>query len=75
MDLETEGEILAKELRKLNKSFSLHRSFIRGIVTGFGTAVGAGLLVALIAVIFQALTGLPIFGPFFEFLAGGLLGL
>lgn len=72
MDIETESEILAKELRKLNKSFGLHRSFIRGIVTGFGTAVGAGLLVTLVALIFQNLTGLPIIGQLFAFFADSL---
>lgn len=72
MDPIPEQELLAKELHKLNKSFGLYRSFVRGIVSGFGTAVGAGLLVALIAVMFEQLTGLPVLGQLFAFIAGTL---
>lgn len=68
----SEQELLVKELRELNKSFSLYRSLVRGIVTGFGTAIGAGLLVTLVAIIFQNLTGLPIFGQLFAFIADSL---
>lgn len=70
MDPIPEQELLAKELRKLNRSFGLYRSLVRGIVTGFGTAIGAGLLVALVAIIFQNLTGLPIIGQLFAFIVG-----
>ncbi len=72
MDEVSQQELLTRELHKLNKSFGLYRSFIRGIVTGFGTAVGAGLLVTLVAIIFQNLTGLPVLGRFFAFIANSL---
>jgi Domain of unknown function (DUF5665) len=72
MEQQNESELLRSELRKLNKNFTWYMSFMRGVATGFGTAVGASILVALIAIIFQHLTGLPILGGLFAFLLGNL---
>lgn len=75
MKNKTEIETLTREIKKLNTNFSFRNSFIRGIVSGFGTAIGAGLLVALAAVILGKLTGLPVLGQFITFIAGHLSGI
>lgn len=68
----TEIQALTHEIKKLNKNFAWYQSLFRGIVTGFGTAVGAGLVVAVFAIIFEQLTGLPILGQLFAFIVGTL---
>ena len=72
MQNKTEIEILTQEIKKLNINFNWRNSFLHGIVNGFGTAIGAGLLVALVALLLGQLTGLPILGQLFKFLAGHL---
>ncbi|HSX24851.1 MAG TPA: DUF5665 domain-containing protein [Candidatus Andersenbacteria bacterium] len=67
-----EIQAATEQLKKLNQSLRWHNTFIRGIFSGFGTAIGAGLLVALAAVIIGKLTGLPVLGQLFSFLAGHL---
>lgn len=68
----TEIEALTKEIKSMNKGMRWHASFFRGIASGFGTAVGAGLVVALVALALQKLHGIPILGQWFNFLAGHL---
>lgn len=72
MENKTEIETLIQEIKKLNTNFNWRSSFIHGIVSGFGTAIGAGLLVALVILLLGQLTGLPILGQLFKFLAGHL---
>ncbi len=68
----TEIEILTQELRRINRNLNWRNAFLRGIVNGFGTAVGAGFLVALVALLLGQLAGLPILGGLFQSLAGQL---
>ena len=75
MHNKTEIEILTQEIKKLSTNINWRRSFIHGIVSGFGTALGAGLLVALVILLLGQLTALPIVGQFFKFLAVQLSGI
>lgn len=72
MERKNDIEKLTLEIRKLNQNFSWHMSLIRGITGGFGTAIGASVLVAFIVILFQQLTELPILGDLFAFLLGNL---
>jgi hypothetical protein len=67
----SEVESLTKQVKGLNKNLSW-KSFIRGIASGLGTAIGAGLVVTLIVVILKQLTNLPVLGQLFTFLVGNL---
>jgi hypothetical protein len=44
----------------------LKMSFIRGIATGFGTVLGATIVVALVVWILSVFSDIPFFGPLFE---------
>ncbi len=67
--LEPEIKLLNAQLKKLNQSFTWQQTLLRALLTGFGTTIGATVLVALIVWITQGLTGLPLFGSFFTFLS------
>ncbi|MDO8511717.1 MAG: DUF5665 domain-containing protein [bacterium] len=75
MQDKTEIENLTQEIKKLSANFNWRSSFIHGIVSGFGTAIGAGLLVALVILLLGQLTNMPILGQLFKFLVGNLSGI
>jgi hypothetical protein len=41
-------------------------SVVRGIATGFGTVLGATIVVAIVVWILSVFSNIPIFGPLFE---------
>lgn len=64
----TELELLTQQIQTLNKNLGWKKSLMRSIVIGFGTAIGASILVTAVALVFGKLTGVPILGQFFTFL-------
>ena len=67
-----ELDALTNQVRKLNKNMQWHATFVRGIATGFGTAIGAGIIVTIAVVVLNKLTGLPLLGSVFAYLASHL---
>jgi len=61
--LKEEIEILTKEIRALN---SFRQKFISAVITGFGTVIGATVLVALLIYILTQLASIEIIRPFIE---------
>jgi hypothetical protein len=69
----TENEDLVLEIRKLREAIkkyapneSLWHRFLLGLMNGFGTVVGATLLVYLAVLILNQLTGIPVLDQFIE---------
>jgi hypothetical protein len=79
---ETTAEKVARHLERYNLQdyleMSVHpwsliwRNFLGGIARGFGIAVGATLLVALVLVVLQSLGGLPVVGSYLHSIANSL---
>lgn len=56
-----------KYLKKLDSTYKmLWWNFLQGIARGFGTVVGATLVVTIIASVLSALDWIPMFGEWFD---------
>jgi hypothetical protein len=51
----------------INKKRMMKLMFIRGVITGLGTVIGATVVVAVVYWILSQLTGAPLLGPVLEY--------
>lgn len=57
---------LKKVRKELSKSNSAHRKFWMGVTTGFGTVIGATVVVAIVLFILTQLASIEVIKPFVE---------